>query len=133
MQANSFEFFNANKMVEGGQPFVDPQEGVIDCLEACTKLLLGLRHLQFLTLDELHDLCLDVVHAIAVHACTRVGPRVATDQPYKLTPQVLNNILTYLVFLKHDHNCMYDAFTRNWAKSALNEMTSFLHHASMMP
>lgn len=98
-------------MVEGGQPFVDPQEGVIDSLASMHKTPPWFKALTNLTIDESHDLCLDVVRAIAVHACTVQGPRVARDQPYKLTPQ--QRILSNLVSLKQDHNCMYDAFTIN--------------------
>lgn len=57
-------------MVEGGQPFVHPQEGDIDCSGSMHRTPPHFKTLTNVTTNELENLHLDVVRAIAVHACT---------------------------------------------------------------
>ena len=121
---NSSEFFNANENEDGGQPFVNPAEGVRDQLSSARATPAQFKNLTNFTLDEFEDLCLDVCPTIAMHARTTGELRVAGGRPYKLTPE--QRILSFLMFLKHDNTSMLDAFHWNWSKTALNDDAIFV-------
>jgi len=67
---NTFEFFNTNELEAGGQPAMNPAEGVFNKLGSAKEIPAKFKNPTNFTLDEFEDLCLDVCPTIAAHIRT---------------------------------------------------------------
>jgi hypothetical protein len=105
------------------QNCVDHNSGVRDSLVTILSTPYMFRTITNFTADEFEELCTFVCPVTAMYARHTGEIRGRGGSP-KLSPQ--QRLLNFIMFLKYDNTATFDSCQWNWARSSVNDDSSFV-------
>ena len=121
---NTLDFFHTNEWEHGGQDSVNPHEGVRDILGSMRSTLGLFKVLTNFSIEEFDELCIIVCPTIIAHALSIGDLCILFGRPSKLTPE--QQLLGFLLYLKHDSTTALPGFLWNWTKSSVIDNQVFI-------
>lgn len=110
-------FSNYYELEDGGNPFIDPTVGVRDLLMSLRALPSFSKTNSNFTLTKFKELCTLVVLNVLGNERSNGEFGVVSVCLTKLTPVL--QILSYILYIKHDDVFFYDSLHWNWLRSSL--------------
>ena len=105
--SSTFEFFNPNKLEEGGQGTINHECGVRDRLGSMRKLPRPFKTLANFIIEEFDELCTLVVLVISIHTRSTKELFKFFNCPMKLSSQ--QQLSNFILYMEYNYVTIYDA------------------------